>query len=497
MPLTPSIDFVPLDRPAAGTAVILAGEGVELGAIGRALDEAAGGAIAAAAKTASFKGKANAVLELLAPRGLELDRLIVAGLGKAEAAGPADWLKLGGAVGGKLAGAGETTVVLEAPREAPVGPHLAAEFALGVLLRAYKFDRYKTKKKDDEPPKELPALRIAVADPEAARAAFEACAAVAEGVVLARDLVHEPPNVLGPVELAGQAEALGALGVEVEVLTEREMEEAGMRALLGVAKGSPRPPRVAIMRWNGGTGEPIAFAGKGVVFDSGGISIKPSAGMEDMKGDMAGAAAVVGLMRALAGRKAKANVIGVIGCVENMPDGQAQRPGDIVTSMSGQTIEMINTDAEGRLVLADVVWYLQERYRPRLIVDLATLTGAIIVALGHEQAGLFCNNDELAAKLLAAGEATGEKLWRMPLAKEYDKMIDSKVADIKNSSGRNASSVTAAHFIGRFIKDDLPWAHLDIAGVALGSPQSEINKAWSSGYGVRLLDRFVAEGYEG
>jgi leucyl aminopeptidase len=281
------------------------------------------------------------------------------------------------------------------------------------------------------------------------------------------------------------------------VLDEKALSKLGMRALLAVGQGSARDSRVVVMRWNGGKDRaaPMAFVGKGVVFDSGGISIKPGGGMEDMKGDMAGAACVVGLMHALAARKAKVNAIGIIGLVENMPDGAAQRPGDIVTSMSGQTIEIINTDAEGRLVLADLLWHVQERYKPTFMIDLATLTGAIMVALGQEHAGLFSNNDELAQRLSAAGEATGEKVWRMPLGPAYDKLIDSKFADMKNTGGRHGGSITAAQFLQRFV-NETPWAHLDIAGTAMGSPQNEINKSWASGWGVRLLDRLVQDHYE-
>lgn len=303
--------------------------------------------------------------------------------------------------------------------------------------------------------------------------------------------------MLGPVEFAEEAEKLEKLGVKVEVLGEKELKKLGMGALLGVAQGSVRPPRLVVMEWQGGKGKekPVAFVGKGVVFDTGGISIKPAAGMEDMKGDMGGAAAVTGLMRALAGRKAKVNAIGIIGLVENMPDGNAQRPGDIVTSMSGQTIEVINTDAEGRLVLADALHYTNERFEPRFIVNLATLTGAIMVALGQHHAGLFSNDDELADQLYEAGQATGEKLWRMPLGTEYDKMIDSKFADMKNSSGRYAGAITAAQFLKRFV-GETPWAHLDVAGTAMGSPASEYSQSWASGFGVRLLDRLVRDNFE-
>jgi leucyl aminopeptidase len=315
--------------------------------------------------------------------------------------------------------------------------------------------------------------------------------------MLARDLINEPANVLGPVEFAKHAEALSRRGVTVEILDEAAMKKLGMRALLGVGQGSVRPPRLAVMRWNGGKAKtpPVAFVGKGVVFDTGGISIKPAASMEDMKGDMAGAAAVVGLMHALAVRKARANVVGVIGLVENMPSGHAQRPGDIVAAMTGRTIEIINTDAEGRLVLADALAYTEERFKPRAMVDLATLTGAIIIALGHHHAGMFATDDALAGAINAAGAATGEAVWRMPLGKEYDKQIDSKFADVKNTGGRDAGAITAAQFLHRFVKDT-PWAHLDIAGTAMGSPHTDINRSWASGWGVRLLDRLVADTYE-
>jgi leucyl aminopeptidase len=303
--------------------------------------------------------------------------------------------------------------------------------------------------------------------------------------------------VLYPAEFARRASALKRLGVAVDVLDVKAMTRLGMNALLGVGQGSVHDSRVVVMRWNGGKRDvaPIAFIGKGVCFDTGGISIKPAANMEDMKGDMAGAACVVGLMQALASRKAKVNAIGAIGLVENMADGKAQRPGDIVKTMSGQTIEVINTDAEGRLVLADVLHYVNTKYKPKFMIDLATLTGAIIVALGQEYAGMFANDDRLAERLTKAGEETGERVWRMPLGPEYDKMIDSKFADMKNTGGRWGGSITAAQLLQRFV-DKTPWAHLDIAGTALGSPQTDINKSWSSGWGVRLLDRLVQDHYE-
>jgi leucyl aminopeptidase len=303
--------------------------------------------------------------------------------------------------------------------------------------------------------------------------------------------------VLHPEEFARRAGNLKELGVAVEVFDVAAMKKLGMNALLGVGQGSEHESRLVIMRWNGGKKDrdPVAFIGKGVCFDTGGISIKPASGMEDMKGDMAGAACVVGLMHTLAERKARVNAVGAIGIVENMPDGKAQRPGDIVTTMSGQTIEIINTDAEGRLVLADVLHYVNTRFKPKFMVDLATLTGAIVVALGHEHAGLFTNDDKLAERLLKAGAATGERLWRMPLGSEYDKKIDSKFADMKNTGGRDGGAITAAQLLQRFV-DKTPWAHLDIAGTGMGSPQTDINKSWASGFGVRLLDRLVADYYE-
>jgi leucyl aminopeptidase len=336
-----------------------------------------------------------------------------------------------------------------------------------------------------------------VASAGAVEKAFASRAAVAGGVAIARDLVNEPANVLYPEEFARRASSLKKVGVAVDVLDVKDMKKLGMNALLGVGQGSERESRTVIMRWNGGKRgvAPIAFIGKGVCFDTGGVSIKPAGGMEDMKGDMAGAACVVGLMHALASRKAKVNAVGAIGIVENMLDGKAQRPGDIVTSMSGQTIEIINTDAEGRLVLSDVLHYVNKQFKPKFMIDLATLTGAIIVALGQEYAGLFANDERLAERLVKVGNEVGERVWRMPLGPEYDKMIDSKFADMKNTGGRHAGSITAAQFLQRFV-DKTPWAHLDIAGTGMGSPQTDINRSWGSGFGVRLLDRLVAEYYE-
>ncbi|MGL4241949.1 MAG: leucyl aminopeptidase [Beijerinckiaceae bacterium] len=442
-----------------------------------------------------FKGKAQTAMTLTGVSGAP-DKVVVIGLGDADEAAKTDFMTLGGLTAGKL-GVGDATVVA-AGSDGAFAPAAMAQMALGMRLRAYSFDKYKTKKGDDD---EKPAARkvtFQVADSAAAKKALKPQLAVADGVELARNLVNEPPNILYPETFAKRAKALKELGVDVEVLGEKELKKIGMRALLGVGQGSHNESQVVIMRWNGAKDEkaqPVAFIGKGVTFDTGGISIKPAGGMEDMKGDMGGAACVTGLMHALAARKAKVNAIGVIGLVENMPDGKAQRPGDIVTSLSGQTIEIINTDAEGRLVLADVLWHVQAEFKPKFMIDLATLTGAIMVALGQERAGLFSNNDELAGRIHAAGEASGELVWRMPLGKAYDKIIDSKFADVKNSGGRYGGSITAAQFLQRFV-NNCPWAHLDIAGTAMGSPQTETNRSWGSGYGVRLLDRLVADHYE-
>jgi leucyl aminopeptidase len=492
-----SLVFGSIAAPRTGVLVVFCDDHLAMGsatkrALGRTVD-----LIEAAAKADRFKGKQGGTIELLAPQGLTANRLIVVGAGKAADLKAQDIVKLGGVAIGKVpASAERVTVFADLPGRS-MSDEQAAALALGVRLRAYSFERYKTKKKDGEEKAASVRVEIAAADPRAAQAVWRRQGAIADGVVFARDLVNEPANVLFPEEFSRRASTLRKLGVAVQVLDEPAMRKLGMNALLGVGQGSDHKSRVVVMRWNGGKrGEaPIAFIGKGVCFDSGGISIKPAAGMEDMKGDMAGAACVVGLMRALAGRKAKVNAIGVVGLVENMPDGKAQRPGDIVKTMAGHTIEIINTDAEGRLVLADVLHYTNTRFKPKFMIDLATLTGAIIVALGQEYAGMFVTDDTLAARLTEAGQATGEKVWRMPLGPEYDKLIESKFADMKNTGGRFGGAITAAALLARFV-GNTPWAHLDIAGTALGSPQTDINRGWSSGWGVRLLDRLVADHYE-
>jgi leucyl aminopeptidase len=365
----------------------------------------------------------------------------------------------------------------------------------GLLLRAYSFDLYRKRAEDEPEPNRH--LAVMVRDPAAAEALAAPVRAAVEGVFLARDLVAEPANVLTTTEFAARLEALAELGVSVEILDEKRLEDLGMRTLLAVARGSETPPRVVVMEWRGGgDAAPLALVGKGVVFDTGGISIKPSAGMEEMTMDMAGAAVVAGVMRTLALRRAKANVVGIVGLVENMPDGRAQRPGDVVRSMKGDTVEVINTDAEGRLVLADAMWYAQDRFQPAALIDLATLTGAIIIALGHEKAGVFGNDDALAGALLAAAEAEGEGAWRMPLAPAYDKKLKSRIADIANVGGRDAGSITAAQFLGRFVREGMPWLHLDIAGVAYRKEESELAPKGPTGWGVRTLDRLIRDRYE-
>ncbi|MAM09920.1 MAG: leucyl aminopeptidase [Rhizobiaceae bacterium] len=490
-----SISFVKTADITDKTVITLAAEG---GA--PAGSEALGGIDSLyrkAAATAGFKAKPATALDLVSPAGSEAARIIVLGLGKADGLVANAYLKAGGKAASHAPKTGALVVYAEAGGVPALTGHIA-EFALGMMLGGYNFDRFKTIDRDeDDEPKEI-AVEVVTAEPEAAEAAFAEKRAVGEGVLLARELVNLPANILGPREFADRARELESLGARVELLDEAKMRELGMGALLGVAQGSVRPPFLAVIEWNGGETDerPIAFVGKGVVFDTGGISIKPAASMEDMKGDMGGAAAVIGLMHTLAARKAKVNAVGILGLVENMPDGNAQRPGDIVTSMSGQTIEVINTDAEGRLVLADALYYCNERFKPRFMIDLATLTGAVMVALGAHRAGLFSNDDGLSAELAKAADTTDEKVWRLPLGEEYDRMVDSRFADMRNTGGsRYAGSITAAQFLKRFV-GETPWAHLDIAGTAMGAPKSEINRGWASGFGVRLLDELVRSHYE-
>ena len=476
---------------ASGDAIAAsAHDGAKLSAAAEALDAASGGALARAVKAARFTGKPGQIVEIIAPTGVDADRILVFGLGAADKLDGNSWEKAGAGLAKRLLTSGVKTLSVHVDGDV----ENTARAGLGAGFAAYRFDGYRTKLKAEDKPT-LKTVEIVCEDDKAARKTWKSWASVAEGVAMARDLVMEPPNVLHPESYAKRVKkALEPDGVEVEILGEAEMKKLGMGALLGVGQGSVRKSQMVIMRWNGGRAgdAPLAFVGKGVTFDTGGVSLKPGLGMEDMKGDMGGSAAVVGLMKALAGRKAKANVVGVIGLVENMPDGNAQRPGDIVTSMSGQTIEILNTDAEGRLVLADALWYTQDKYDPKFIINLATLTGAILIALGHDHAGIFSNNDELAENIAAAGKASDETVWRLPVGPEYDRQIDSSVADMKNlGEGRNAGSIAAAVFLQRFVNDK-PWCHIDIAGTGMFSGSKDPRlPAFGTGYGVRLLDRLV------
>ncbi len=489
------IEFVPASQAetASGAWASAAFEGGGLSPGAARFDGTAGGALNRAIAAARFTGATGKTLQVLAPAGAQASHALLIGVGpqadfnaaRAETAAAEAFQAL------KTCGADTLTLSL-----AGASAQVSAAAALGVSLAAYRFDRYRTREKPEAKPT-IRTVKVAVDDPEAAKAAFAPLAALADAVVFARDLVSEPANILYPAEFGRRVKALESLGLVVEILGEAEMTKLGMGALLGVGQGSRRESQLAVIQWRGG-GErpPLAFVGKGVCFDTGGISLKPADGMEDMIWDMGGAAAVAGLMHALAGRKAPVNAVGILGLVENMPDGNAQRPGDIVTSMSGQTIEVINTDAEGRLVLADALWYVQDRFKPRFIVDLATLTGAIVVALGHDFAGLYSNNDSLAEQLLKAGQASGDLLWRMPLPEAYEKQIESEAADMKNVGGRPGGSITAALFLQRFVRDT-PWAHLDIAAVAWKKPSTVATvPQGASGFGVRLLNQFVADSYE-
>ncbi|WP_119269165.1 leucyl aminopeptidase [Taklimakanibacter deserti] len=493
-----NVIFAAPGQPKSGVLVIFCPENKKLEGVAQEIDKRSGGHVSRAIKAIDFEAKREQILDLVAPEKLSLRRIIIAGLGDPAKITGREIELLGGAVAGYLQSAKAETASIAADIavEKTEPGEFAALLASGAKLRIYSFDRYKSKKPANG--KALQSLTFLTPEAAKAKKAFAAYEAVAEGVHFARDLVNEPANKLTPVEFANRVKATGKAGLIVEILGPAQMKKLGMGALLGVAQGSANEPRLVVMRWQGGgkSEKPVAFIGKGVTFDTGGISIKPAAGMEDMKGDMGGAACVAGLMLALARRKAKVNAVGIIGLVENMPSGTAQRPGDIVTSMAGKTIAVLNTDAEGRLVLADALWYCQDRFKPKFMVNLATLTGAIMVALGKEYAGLFSNNDELSQRLYDEGLKTGEKVWRMPLAPEYDKLIDFEVADMKNIGGRNAGAITAAQFLQRFV-NNVPWAHLDVAGTAMDSNRTPINQSWGSGWGVRLLNRLVAEHYEG
>ncbi len=494
--------FTKLSLPNKGTVIFPLFEGDGLSGNAAELDEKSGGAISKAIKSRAYKAKKGTLLTIYPSADVSVDTILLAGLGKSADVTEYSLQCLGGAIAAQLnqLRVKSATLVAENADTASLSTADAvAHIAYGASLRNYHFHKYFTKRKDEDKPS-FTQLTAALDSSDKSSTLFSRLEKVAEGVFCTRDLVSEPPNVLHPENYAAQCKELKKLGVKVEVLGEKEMRKLGMGALLGVGQGSVFESKLVVMQWNGApkgkAQTPVAFVGKGVTFDTGGISIKPSGGMEDMKYDMAGSGAVVGLIKALAGRKAKINAVGVVGLVENMPGGNAQRPSDVVTSMSGQTIEVLNTDAEGRLVLADALWYTQNRFKPRFMVNLATLTGAIVIALASEYAGLFSNNDELSERLTQAGEKVNEKLWRFPLHKNYNKMIDSKIADMQNiGNERGAGSITAAEFLQRFV-NDVPWAHLDIAGVAWTKKNQDITPEGATGYGVRLLDRLITDYYE-
>jgi leucyl aminopeptidase len=493
---TMEIQVEPGRLPERGTVIVPVRHDGALSRAAASLEQASGGLIGRALQAAGGELKHGRVIDLLLPSGLSIERLLLLVVGKREGLKRLDLEQLGGMLVQKL----RALQVREAHLASTEGLELgfapveaAGAMALGAQLRAYRFGKYRSSEGEDEErgPERL-WLLVPEGEPAVARDR-----AIADAVCRTRDLVSEPANVLTPKAFADACADLANLGVDVEILDQDALEALGMRALLAVAQGSALPPYVAVMRWQGGGSEPpLALVGKGICFDTGGISIKGAQGMEEMKWDMGGAAAVHGAMLALAGRKAKANVVGVVGLAENMPSGTAQRPGDVVKSMAGKTIEVINTDAEGRLLLADVLYYTKERFKPKAMIDLATLTGAVIVALGHEQAGLFANDEDLARHLIAAGEATGELLWRLPLGKAYEKHVKSDIADLKNvGRGREAGSTAGAVFLQQFV-GEVPWAHLDIAAMAWTSRDQPLAGKGATGFGVRLLDRLVAEQFE-
>ena len=496
------ITFSAPSKPRRGTIVVGVLEGLKLTQSAAALNKQSGGALKRAIKASRFKGERGQSLVINAPSGISAARICLFGIGKAKDINELALEDAGGTICGLINTAGESEVFIAVdPIEGCSIPaaRRAAHLGYGALLRSYRFDKYRTRQKASQKPR-LKHFTLMVSGAAAAKKPFKPLEKTAQGVFFTRDLVSEPANVLYPETLAKEAKTLEKLGIKVEIFTEAKLRKLGMGALLGVAQGSVRPPRVVVLQWRGNSKardkRPVAFVGKGVTFDSGGISIKPSGGMEDMKWDMGGSAVVIGLMKALAGRKAKVNAVGIVGLVENMPSGSAQRPGDIVTSMSGQTIEVLNTDAEGRLVLADILWYCQDRFKPKAMINLATLTGAIIVALGSEYAGLFSNNDALAGKLEAAGKAVAEKVWRFPLDPAFDKMLDCDIADMKNiTNQRGAGSITAAQFLQRFV-NKTPWAHIDIAGVTWNKKDKPTVPRGGTAFGVRLLDKLVSDHYE-
>lgn len=489
------VSFVADSPVSGGIAVIPVFKGSKAFGAAKAYMSASKGAYKKSAKAANFTGSGGQAFDIFAPSGSEVDRLHSIGAGDKT---KFDAEMFAARAMKSLLMSRETTLTLHLGGLG-LSPDDAARAAVGARLAAYRFDTYRTKLSDDKKPM-IKTLRISFDDPSKARSAYKNFHGPnCDGVVFARDLVNEPPNVLFPKSYAARIKKLEAMGLKVEVLGEKKMRSLGMNSLLCVGEGSERESQLVVMKWDGGKkgDKPAMLVGKGVTFDTGGISLKPGAGMWDMKGDMGGSAAVVGAMHAVAGRKAKANVIGIVGLVENMPDGKATLPGDIVTSMSGQTIEVQNTDAEGRLVLADALHYGITKYKPKSVIDLATLTGAIIISLGHEHAGVFSNDDALADQIAAASEASTEKSWRLPLSPHYDKLLDSPNADMKNIGGREAGSITAAQFLKRFV-GDASWAHIDIAGTGMKNKRHDPRETtFGTGYGVRLLNHWIADNFEG
>lgn len=449
------------------------------------------------ARAARFTGKAGQVFEGFVERDGEVVRMVLVGAGPGGDERPASLERAGAALAAKYQTSGAKELAIDAVGSG-LDAHELAAVLLGIELRGWRYDVYRTRLKDEQ--KVSLSKIVVLGAPKGAEAAWRVERAVADGVEFTRELVSEPPNVIYPESFVARCQKrFAGTGVELSFLGEDEMRKLGMGALLGVSQGSVRDARLLVLKWLGGRkgGKPTVFIGKGVTFDTGGISLKPPAGMEDMKWDMGGAGAVAGALLGLAGRKAKANVIGICGLVENMPDGGAQRPGDVVTTMSGQTVEVINTDAEGRLVLCDAMTWAQREFKPAALIDLATLTGAMIISLGHEHGGLFSNSDGLADDLLAAGRVSGDKLWRFPLSPAYDKLLDSQIADMKNVGPRWAGSITAAQYLQRFVENDTPWAHLDIAGMVWADKPGATWDKGATGYGVRLIDRYVRDELEG
>jgi leucyl aminopeptidase len=494
-----NVSFLKEAKHTDVAVVVAVYENKALSDVAKFLDETTQGFITKALKSNRFSGKKGEVLSIIAPNDLNVTRIVLAGFGAKDKLTPKALMDIGAAMAKAVSLTPDIEMVLHLGSEStPDLPadQFAAHLVLGARLKLWRFDKYRTTLTPDKK-SALQTISVIADAPEAATKAYQGLNAQYEGVALCRDLATEPGNKLYPTVYADRiTQELKPLGIEVEILDVKAMEKLGMGALLGVAMGSCHEPRVVIMHYKGGGSEkPLAFIGKGVTFDSGGISIKPAQGMEDMKYDMCGSAAVVGLMKTLALRKAKVNVVGLVGLVENMPSATAQRPGDIVTSLSGQTIQVENTDAEGRLVLCDVLWYTQDRFKPQFMIDLATLTGAIVISLGDVYAGLFSNNDDLAANLLKSGEASGDMVWRLPLHDSYDKQLDMDCADMNNMGGRKAGSITAAQFLKRFV-NNVPWAHLDIAGTAYMDKEYALGPKGATGIGVRLLNQLVADYYE-